>query len=181
MNFFEDVQPLVHQVIRAPEPLKFFHSTTPLLFLAGSIEQGTAQKWQQATIDFLKDTNVIILDPRRDDWDASVEDDTEAMQEQVTWELQGLEEADIVLIHFDPQTKSPISLLELGLLLAGDSHTELIVSCAPDFYRYKNVRITCERYEVTVYNTIEEAYVKLTDSLNSVRKTLENYKKFGIL
>ena len=45
----------------------------PALFLAGSIEMGTAAGWQQQVIEQLADLDIIVLNPRREAWDASWE------------------------------------------------------------------------------------------------------------
>lgn len=167
MNFFEDAAPpQIAKIIRSPDPLPFFYTSTdaPLLFLAGSIEQGTADEWQAETISELSDQYVTILDPRRDNWDTTISDDLDRLREQVTWELTGLQEADCVLMHFDPKTKSPISLLELGLLIGSD--TTVFVSCSPEFYRYGNVKITCEMYDVPVYNSLSDALVEIKKFLH---------------
>ena len=41
------------------------------VFLAGSIEMGIAEHWQRRLAHACADRDVIVLDPRRDDWDAS--------------------------------------------------------------------------------------------------------------
>ena len=51
-------------------------------------------------------------------------------------------------------SQSPITLLELGLHARSG---KLLVVCTPGFYRYDNVRITCARYGVPVYGSIDEA------------------------
>jgi hypothetical protein len=43
----------------------------PVIFLAGSIDNGTALDWQSLCIDALADKPLIILNPRRADWDGS--------------------------------------------------------------------------------------------------------------
>src|ERR1035437_6205106 len=85
------------------------------VFLAGSIEQGKAEDWQKRVIKELADQPIIFLNPRREEWDASWKQEitNPKFKEQVTWELDGLEIADVIIIYFDPTTKSPISLLEL--------------------------------------------------------------------
>lgn len=55
------------------------------VFLAGSIDQGKAINWQQQITDALQDTSLTILNPRRDDWDSSWEQDisNDQFREQV--------------------------------------------------------------------------------------------------
>ena len=70
------------------------------IFLAGSIEMGKAIDWQQEIVDLLKDEDVIILNPRRDNWDSSwiQSIDNPQFREQVEWELYGVENATMILM-----------------------------------------------------------------------------------
>jgi len=63
-------------------------------------------------------------------------------------------------MHFSPETKSPISLLELGLYANSD---KLIVSCPAGYWRKGNVDIICERYGI-----------KQTYDIDSITRWLEN-------
>jgi hypothetical protein len=54
---------------------------------------------------------------------------------------------------FDPNTKSPVSLLELGLHA---KERKLIVYCPEGFWRKGNVDIVCEAYKVKQVKTFEE-------------------------
>ncbi|MEO0472076.1 MAG: nucleoside 2-deoxyribosyltransferase domain-containing protein [Bacteroidota bacterium] len=117
------------------------------VFLAGSIEMDKAAPWQDHLIKALSDLNVCWLNPRRQDWDSSwkAEKSNPIFAEQVNWELNGLEQADLILMYFDPRTKSPISLLELGLFARSGN---MLVCCPAGFWRKGNVDIVCERYGV---------------------------------
>jgi len=53
------------QVIKAPK--KFSNKLGKKVFLAGSIEMGKAENWQEKIERELKDTDLVILNPRRDD------------------------------------------------------------------------------------------------------------------
>lgn len=150
------------KVIYAPDKIPTrVDADCTMLFLAGSIEQGTAEEWQMRVVLYLADKNVILLNPRRTDWDSSwtQSKDNPQFREQVEWELNGLEMANKILIYFDPATKSPISLLELGLHAHPQSAThgsKLIVCCPEGFYRKGNVDIVCERYGVTQIKHLTE-------------------------
>lgn len=134
------------------------------IFLAGSIEMGVAEYWQARFVNNVKDAlkdleeYITFLNPRRDDWDSSWTQELNNAQfyDQVTWELDHLDKADIIALYFDPNTKSPISLLELGLY--ADSG-KLIVCCPDGFWRKGNVDIVCQRYGIPVF-TNEEAWMK---------------------
>ena len=132
------------------------------LFLAGSIEQGKAEEWQERAARELKDSVWTILNPRRDDWDSSwiQSIDNEKFAEQVLWELEGLERSQGILIYFDPNTKSPITLLELGLvstLLSLKRLKEIVVVCPEGFWRKGNVDIVCKRYRLKQLNSLTDA------------------------
>lgn len=127
----------------------------PAIFLAGSIEMDKAEKWQDIVIEALSDLGGTILNPRRDNWDSSWAQDilNPKFKEQVIWELGMLHKADYIALYFDPNTKSPISLLELGLF----SNTgKLIVCCPEGFWRKGNVDITCEYYNISQVKNLEE-------------------------
>lgn len=60
---------------------------------------------------------VTIYNPYRSDWDSSWHEDINfaPYREQVEWELEKQEKADIIVIYFYPASHAPVSLLELGL------------------------------------------------------------------
>lgn len=125
------------------------------VFLAGSIEMGVAEHWQKRVIDALSDKPIRFLNPRRDDWDSSWSQDIHNDQfvEQVVWELTSLEQSHLVIMYFDPNTKSPISLLELGLHA---KEQKLIVLCPEGFWRKGNVDVVCEYYGINQVDTFDE-------------------------
>ncbi|GAA0635249.1 nucleoside 2-deoxyribosyltransferase domain-containing protein [Brevundimonas lenta] len=120
----------------------------PRLFLGGSIAGGDAPDWQAALIEALSDTDVVILNPRRADWNPAwrPEADEPEFRRQVEWELAALEASDVIVMYFAPGTQSPISLLELGLHARSG---KMIVLCPDGFWRKGNVDITAEVYGVT--------------------------------
>ena len=70
--------------IKAP---KFVNNKVATIFLAGSIEMGTAEQWQERVVRMLADTPWTILNPRRDDWDNSWKQswEDERFVEQAQW------------------------------------------------------------------------------------------------
>lgn len=118
------------------------------VFLAGSIEQGTAENWQDVVAKRLADGGCVVLNPRRADWDASWEQrfSNPDFRLQVTWEQCAILMADFVVFYFDSKTKSPITLLELGQVLQMDK--KCIVYCDPEFWRYGNIEVMCHLYGV---------------------------------
>lgn len=115
---------------------------------------GAAENWQTKIVNKFSCGNVVFLNPRRDDWDSSWTQTLESEQfvEQVNWELSSLEQADIVFMYYDPSTKSPISLLEMGLFAKTG---KLIVVCPDGFWRKGNVQIVCGRYGIPLFDSLE--------------------------
>lgn len=114
------------------------------VFLAGSIEMGGADDWQSRIIARLP-REVIVLNPRRAEWDSSWRQSIHEprFREQVEWELDALERAHVIAMWLVADTKSPISLLELGLFARSD---KVIVGCPDGFWRKGNVEVVATRY-----------------------------------
>lgn len=130
------------------------------LFLGGTIDMGVSDDWQAEVTESLKETNWAILNPRRESWDSSWEQkiDNAEFREQVEWELEGLERAETVLLYFAPDSKSPISLLELGLFARTK---KLLVVCPEGFWRKGNIDIVCARYGIAQLGSLEKAIEEL--------------------
>jgi len=125
------------------------------VFLAGSIEMGIAEDWQTEMSNFITEKlGLDVLNPRRTDWDKSWLQTYENPQfsQQVNWELNALEKCDYIIMYFDPNTKSPISLLELGLF--ADSG-KLLVVCPEGFWRKGNVDIVCDKYDIPMFSSLK--------------------------
>jgi hypothetical protein len=149
------------QILKPPTPLQL-DGKTPSVFLAGSIEMGQAEDWQAVVEQGLADCEVVILNPRRDQWDAGwVQSIHNPMfREQVEWELMGLEQATVIAMYFAPTTRAPVTLLELGLSARGGK----VVACCPEgYWRRGNVEVVCQRYGVPLMT-------KLTDLITAVRQ-----------
>lgn len=123
------------------------------VFLAGTIDMGSGVDWQKDVAELFEKApgNWVLFNPRQEFWDPDRENE---MDYQVNWELSHLEDADYILMNFLPGSKSPITLLELGLFARS---WKLYVVCTEGFYRYDNVRITCSKYGVPVYASLTEA------------------------
>jgi hypothetical protein len=141
---------------------------TPKVFLAGSIESGLAEDWQKYVAESLSDYNVCIYNPRRDNWDTSWNQEDKRMEEQIIWELDKLDESDYIFMYFDPNTKSPISLLELGIHIHSlnfHGMKKLMVCCPDGFWRKSNVKVVCDRYGIKLFDNIGEAIRNLRNVL----------------
>lgn len=125
------------------------------IFLAGTIDVGNSDNWQNAYIQNTKDiissynsfidydpvnvNEICIYNPRRDKYDEK------DMDYQMSWEFKHLKKADIIYMNFLPDSQSPITLLELGLFA---SSGKLYVTCPKEYWRYDNVRFICKQFEI---------------------------------
>jgi hypothetical protein len=158
------------RVAKPPQDLKIDTSNF-VVFLGGSIEMGDAEDWQERLTDMLGGLeDVLVCNPRRDDWDPTWEQkkDNEFFRAQVEWELFAQEISDVNVYYFSPGTKSPITLLELGLFY---DHTAIV--CCPDgFWRKGNVDIVCDRYMLPQVATLEEVAEWIKKQYNLVHKKI---------
>lgn len=148
------------QVVKPPTPISLggLYHRTPQVFLAGSIEMGNAEEWQARLTHELSDLDVTILNPRRDAWDPSWEQSitNPKFREQVEWELTGLERCDIIALYLDPNTKSPITLMELGLHAKIEfGRSKLRILCPEGFYRKGNIEVVAAFYDLATFNSWE--------------------------
>jgi hypothetical protein len=154
------------RVLKPPTPLSLDAAVTSI-FLAGSIEMGTAEDWQRQVEDALEDLPVVILNPRRSERDASWVQSIANSQfrEQVEWELEGQERASVLGMYFAPATKAPVTLLELGLFARSG---KLVVCCPEGFWRKGNVEVVCARYGIPLVGEFPE-FLRLLRELISGR------------
>lgn len=152
--------------IKSPNTCNLY-TTTPSVFMAGSIEMGTAENWQNQVVAALSDYEVILLNPRCDEWDVDCVQSigNPKFNRQVNWELDGIDLCDFVIFYFDPNTKSPITLMELGLLAA--QRPERVIVCCPEgFWRKGNVEIMCARFGMMLVNTLPDLIRELQWRIN---------------
>jgi hypothetical protein len=147
-------------IIKPPHNIAHRNTMMKSVFLAGSIEMGKAEDWQTNLSTFFNDNGWNVFNPRRDDWDSSWTQEFENPQfyQQVNWELNALEQSDIIIMYFAPGTQSPISLLEMGLYATSG---KLHVVCPDGFWRKGNVEIVCNYYNIPLNNSIDELIKKL--------------------
>lgn len=138
--------------------------TAKRLFLAGTIDMGTAIDWQDDLCMKLDRFDILIFNPKRSSWDASWEQhiSNDNFRNQVEWELDNLTQSDIIVFNILPESKSPITLMEIGLFIK-DKNKKFFVCCPPEFYRSGNVQVVCARYGIPLY----EDYDKMTEDLLS--------------
>ena len=143
----------MEEIMKEIKPPKLAPIEGISIFLAGSIEMGAAEDWQSYVAKRMDAFECTIFNPRRVEWDSSwkQEQKQEQFNEQVNWEMNKLEDCDIIFMHFHPETKAPISLLELGLHAASG---KMVVVCPDGFWRKGNVEIVCTRHGIPLFNTV---------------------------
>ena len=140
-------------IVRPPYPVDLKNKTS--VFLAGTIDNGDSVDWQSEVEQSLSAFNVIIMNPRRDKWkDEWIQSINNAQfKTQVEWELRGLEISTIIFLYFAANSKSPISLLELGLHAKSN---KLIIVCPSGFWRLGNIKIVAEKYGIPLYSCLKD-------------------------
>lgn len=120
------------------------------IFLAGTIDMGNSENWQAALVETFSSSEgrYILYNPRRDTFTNTPEE----MDYQVNWELDHLEKSQIIIMNILGSSKSPVTLLEMGLFMKSG---KLLVACEPDYYRHANVLLTCARYNVPLYPSLQ--------------------------
>ncbi|KAF2674853.1 hypothetical protein BT63DRAFT_408995 [Microthyrium microscopicum] len=159
--------------VKAPHKVEL---NQPSVFLAGSIEMGKAILWQDSMSEQLQDLPVTVLNPRREDWNSEWKqtEDFGPFKQQVDWEMDYLNDCDVIALYFQVGTMSPISLLELGLHAASG---KVVVCCPTGFWRKGNVDIVCSRYGLNKpFETIEELIAETRSRLAKACEAKETAK-----
>jgi hypothetical protein len=143
-----------------------YHLSKYTIFLAGAIDMGQAIDWQRKVANALRDLDILILNPRRDDWNASWEQtaNNPEFRQQVEWELKAQEDADMVIFVFTAESKAPITFMEFGLF---GPRKDAMVCAEEGFYRQGNLDITCERYNIPIYHNLDEMISDLHETLEA--------------
>lgn len=151
-----------YEIYKSPD-IRLASENSIKLFLAGTIDMGNSKDWQEEFsrsivkdfCSFNPEIKLSIYNPRRDTFNESSE------IEQIKWEMDRLDHSDVIVMNFLPESKSPISFLELGLYSRSG---KLMVVCPKEFYRYENVRLTCLKYHISRFENINE--IKPNDIIN---------------
>ena len=157
------------KVYKAPQYYKKDRFT---IFLGGSIEMGNCEDWQSKLTEDLSEQDIIILNPRRDDFDASQKQsiDNQYFNTQVNWELDGLMRSDLIIMYLLPNTMSPISLLEIGLYTDINSinNDKLIICCPEGFWRKGNIEIVSKRFGIKLVTDYFSLLNEVLQKINNV-------------
>jgi hypothetical protein len=113
------------------------------IFVAGTIDMGNSVDWQAEFVKHIDSEAVKIYNPRRRQGEAPKTN--EELEFQVKWELRQIQKADAIFMNFLPGSKSPITLLELGLCLMMPEKI-MVVVCPPEYSRAMNVKVTVQAF-----------------------------------
>jgi hypothetical protein len=155
-------------VLTAPNRERTIPSGYKSLFLAGGITN--CPDWQKEVIEKLKGYKVVIFNPRRDNFPIG---DPAAAEEQIKWEFEHLQDANMVLFWFSRGSDNPIVLFEYGR--HGFTATRAsFVGVDPEYSR---------RNDVIIQTKLAKRYLfvhsSLDDLIQAVITRLTPLPKFG--
>ena len=136
-------------------------NTANSIFLAGGITG--CPNWQKEMRGLLSETNLLLLNPRRDDFPIG---DPDAASIQITWEYNALRAAAAILFWFPCETICPIVLYELGAWSMTDKL--MFVGVHPGYQR---------RQDVEIQTKLARPDIHITTSLNSLAGQVKQYLK----
>lgn len=139
------------KLITAIEPLNIDGLS---VFLAGGITN--CPNWQKDVIEGLSDTDLTVLNPRRDNFPIH---DPNAADDQIAWEFEALERCDIFSMYFaDADSDQPICMYELGRNIARMQMRfpntwmyRIVIAADPNYRRFNDVKI---QTKLATYNRI---------------------------
>lgn len=134
------------------------------VFLAGTTSTTDEEDWRDLLSRSLAHLPITVFNPYRSDWDGSWREDVSDSRfvEQVAWELDMQERADVVVVYFHPASQAPISLLELGLCARSG---KAVVVCPEGYWKRGNVEVVCSRLGIAFLGTVEELTAMLISRL----------------
>lgn len=122
------------KVIEAPEVWELDLQEGLSLFLGGGITGCTP--WRAEIIASLEDTDLILLNPERKDFDV---EDKSMSYEQIEWEFEHMRKSSGIMFWFCEETLCPITLYELGAWAM--TNVPLFVGCHPEYKRAFDVNV----------------------------------------
>lgn len=142
-----ELKPLLSSVSQQPKSV----------FLAGGITG--CPDWQQEMVAHLSDSNLVLLNPRREDFPIG---DPQAALGQIKWEHGHLEKASAILFWFPCETICPIVLYELGAWSMRDK--PIFVGLHPKYARRQDVVIQTflRRPEVKIVYSLEDLAMQVS-------------------
>lgn len=106
----------------------------PSVFLAGGFTG--CSNWQIELAKMLRNTNYVVLNPRR----KTIVDSPESAEIQINWEFEYLRKADLISFWFCNNAIQPIALFELGAW-SGNKDPAVVIGVEPGYPRALDIRI----------------------------------------
>ncbi|MBU3912910.1 MAG: nucleoside 2-deoxyribosyltransferase domain-containing protein [Nanoarchaeota archaeon] len=135
------------------------------LFLAGGISN--CPIWQPDLARLLKETNLVILNPKRKHFST---DNLNIEEEQINWEYNHLAKASAVSFWFPKETLCPITLYELGKQSTGKK--PLFIGVHAGYVR---------RRDVEIQTRLERPEIKIVYSLESLAEQIKDWARTNYL
>ncbi|OTA00723.1 hypothetical protein A9Z42_0009830 [Trichoderma parareesei] len=138
------------------------------IFLAGTTSPTGEPDWRQTLTRALLNLSITIYNPKRDDWDSTWREDfsDDRWAEQVQWELEMQDKADIVVVFFHGVSPAPISLLELGLCVRSG---RAIVCALEGYPKRGNVEAVCRRYGAKLVSSEDDLRDAVIERLKQLK------------
>jgi len=129
------------------------------LFLGGGITN--CADWQAVMVDLLKDSDLVLLNPRRDNFPMG---DKNATPLQIDWEFRHLKLATKIMFWFTSESLCPITLFEYGKWLTRDK--PLFVGCHPEYKRIEDVKVqtALEQPNLEIFTDLSSLAAKILNS-----------------
>jgi hypothetical protein len=131
------------------------------LFLGGGITG--CSNWQKDLVSLLSDTNLVLLNPRRENFDIN---DRHMEEEQIKWEFEHLLKASAVSFWFTKETLCPITLYELGKQIV--SNKPVFLGIHPEYARKRDLEIQTR---------LIRPNLKISYSLSDLSEEIKNWSK----
>lgn len=165
------------KIIQAPNQNKDRYTKVPSLFIAGGIT-GTSD-WQTELLKLLEKQEVLVYNPRRDNYKAS---DPIVEFEQISWEYEHLGQADAVSFWFPKESLCPITLFELGLMLNHNPYKRIFIGCDPSYSRIRDVKIQVflRNQRIKIVDSIQDLSDQIIDWIEVCKICEEMRKAFRI-
>lgn len=104
------------------------------IFLGGGITG--CPLWQGQMVELLADTHLVLVNPRRENFDIT---DPTMTVKQIEWEHKYLERVTGRIFWFPKETLCPITLFELGKFC--EKGGNLYVGCHPEYQRKVDLEV----------------------------------------
>ncbi len=146
------------------EALQTYAGKEASLFLAGGITG--CPNWQQDVAEQLKDSPLVLFNPRRASFPI---EDKDAARAQIAWEHIHLRKATAISFWFPCETLNPIVLYELGAWSM--TNKPLFVGVHPDYQRGQDVSIqtALARPDVHIVASLEELAQEIISWVNQIK------------